>query len=334
MTAATSFLSAFSPSIPPAALPDTEGQVVAGYTLGPVIGHGGFSTIRRASSASGDIVAAKIVRRSDLSRQSDPSLAHKRLQHEAETWSSLRHEHILPLFCTVNTPYADFFFTLYCPDGTLFDILARHGHPALAQDEAGMMFRQVVKGLRYLHEEALLVHRDIKLENVLVDDMGVCRIGDFGMSRRIGELDADDEDLRESLQPQDAAGVHRTASFSVRSSRQTKHGLPMYVHQNGARHRNSAPVPSSNGPSTHGAHVFQPGSLPYAAPELLHPQTSGPLLPDPAQDMWALGVLLYVLLTGRLPFADAFEPRLQMKILRGESGAFFHNPPTLICCLT
>jgi hypothetical protein len=33
-----------------------------------------------------------------------------------------------------------------------------------------------------------------------------------------------------------------------------------------------------------------------------------------------MGVLLYALLTGHLPFFDSFEPRLQMKILHGEDS--------------
>ena len=52
------FLSAFmSPKVEPAALPDDEGQAVGGYTLGPIVGFGGFSTIRKATSASGGVVA-------------------------------------------------------------------------------------------------------------------------------------------------------------------------------------------------------------------------------------------------------------------------------------
>jgi serine/threonine protein kinase len=56
-------------------------------------------------------------------------------------------------------------------------------------------------------------------------------------------------------------------------------------------------------------------SLPYAPPELLR---APPPPPSLAQDIWALGVILHALLTGKLPFVDAFDPRLQMKILRGQ----------------
>ena len=68
------------------------------------------------------------------------------------------------------------------------------------------------------------------------------------------------------------------------------------------------------------AAVFADGSLPYAAPELLLPPPSGvPPVADPAQDIWAVGVMLYAMLAGRLPFTDQFEPRLQMKIIHGAS---------------
>ncbi|KAG1739419.1 kinase-like domain-containing protein [Suillus paluster] len=301
------FLSAFSPSTPILPSPDAEGQIIRGYQLGPFIGHGGFSAIRRASSSSGDVVAVKIVRRSDLDKQADPSLARRRLNHEAEVWASLCHEHTLPLFFAEHTPFADFFFTLLCPAGSLYDILIRDGRPALPHDDVGMMFRQIVTGVRYLHEIAGYVHRDIKLENVLVDEMGVCRICDFGMTRKIGQVDDDETDDH---------SVHRHRSTSY-TSRPPKPNLS--THQSilrPRRHRISTPV-GADLPPVHPSHVFQQGSLPYASPELLQPQASRFNGANPAQDIWALGVLLYALLTGRLPFSDSFEPRLQMKILHG-----------------
>lgn len=312
MSPAAMFLSSFSPSLSSCApLPDDEGQIVAGHVLGPIVGHGGFSTIRTASSPTGDTVAVKIVRRGDLTKQPDPDACRRRLDQEAQVWASLQHEHILPLFSPEHTPYADYFITQYCPAGSLFDILKRDGRPALPQDDVGTMFRQVVRGLQYMHEVAGYVHGDIKLENVMVDEMGVCKIGDFGMARKIGETDDVHQldhhtGLSQSRKPA-KQGLHTHLSLI----RHTKaHGS-----RNTSRHRNSTPVQNTLSPSP--GQVYQQGSLPYAAPELLLPQIGTPYLPHPAQDIWALGVMLYTLLTGRLPFMDSFEPRLQMKILNG-----------------
>ena len=310
---AAMFLSSFSPLIDaPVALPDDEGQTVAGYVLGSIVGHGGFSTVRAGTSPSGDIVAIKIVRRSDVSRQPNPEAEARRLDHEAQVWSSLHHEHTLPLFKHDHTPYADYFITQYCPAGSLFDILKRNGRPGLPHDDAGMMFRQVVRGLQYMHDAMGYVHGDIKMENVLVDEMGICKIADFGMTRRIGEVDPIEYDQQDSEIPTPSRRHPKVGLTAHSSFIRHKATDPL---RNVARHRNSTPLRGPAAPQPH--QVYQQGSLPYASPELLLPHGGSPYVPHPAQDIWALGVMLYGLLTGRLPFMDPFEPRLQMKILHG-----------------
>ncbi|CAL1206042.1 unnamed protein product [Candida parapsilosis] len=57
------------------------------------------------------------------------------------------------------------------------------------------------------------------------------------------------------------------------------------------------------------------GSLPYASPELLQP--SPPPL-GPSADVWALGVLMYAMCVGKLPFQHQYEPRLRAMITAGK----------------
>jgi len=63
------------------------------------------------------------------------------------------------------------------------------------------------------------------------------------------------------------------------------------------------------------------GSPNYAAPEVI----SGKLYAGPEVDVWSCGIILYVLLCGRLPFDDDFIPALFRKINSGN----FHTPSWL-----
>ncbi|KAG8908400.1 hypothetical protein FRB99_006605 [Tulasnella sp. 403] len=309
----------FSPARRPRVDPPQD-EIVGGYRLGPVIGHGAFSTVKRATSVPSDptapvtMAAVKIV----LKHDSRPGASEARLllNIEAETWSMLSHEHILPLFKTVDTPEATYLFMLYCPAGSLLDVINSHkadGLDGVGMDDAGMLFRQIVRGLRYLHEVVRLVHCDIKLDNILVDDQGSCRIADFGLARWMSDST-------------DKVGSNQPHAPQARHTIQTEATVlaPYQVNRTRGRHARVPSRLSCSYPEPENAHdiksqkrEFPPGSLPYAAPELLGPNASACTPPNPAQDIWALGCVLYALLFGKLPFNDPFEPRLQMKILGG-----------------
>ncbi|KAL9553403.1 hypothetical protein MBANPS3_003316 [Mucor bainieri] len=57
------------------------------------------------------------------------------------------------------------------------------------------------------------------------------------------------------------------------------------------------------------------GSLAYAAPEQIK---SAKAISCPSTDIWSLGIILYALVTARLPFADDYDLRLQQKVLDGQ----------------
>lgn len=76
----------------------------------------------------------------------------------------------------------------FCTGGDLFDVV-RHSPTdgRLPESTARRFLRDVVRGLLCMKRNGL-AHRDISLENVLLDDQGVCHVCDFGLAARHGKL--------------------------------------------------------------------------------------------------------------------------------------------------
>lgn len=306
---ASAFLSHFSSnnSLRPQTTiaPDAMGAKVLSYTLGKLVGRGGFSAVREAISASGEVLACKIVKRDDLS---DRSGSLERFEEEIKLWQSLpRHASLLPLIEMHRTATMTFLITPLYGGGSLLDVLKReHGSEVTARK----LFPGVVAAVSALHEgfegfDGGVLHGDLKLDNFLVDHHGHVVVCDFYMCRKV---------TGDGL-------TNRTATLATippplvrgRQSRKTS-PLPN-GHHHGHRHPESESTDSKSS-------NFPSASMPYAPPELLRPPPRGPSL---GQDIWALGCILYALLTDKLPFLDSFEPRLQMKILKGH----WEQPVTL-----
>ena len=74
------------------------------------------------------------------------------------------------------------FFTVleYAANGDLFDFVSSNGGK-LTQIDSMKIFQQIINGLEYLHLKGI-AHRDIKLENILMDKDNNAKISDFGFA--------------------------------------------------------------------------------------------------------------------------------------------------------
>ncbi|MCJ1413389.1 hypothetical protein MMC19_007494 [Ptychographa xylographoides] len=152
--------------------PDDEGQEVGDYVLGKEIGFGGFSIVREAFTFSGKERvrrAVKIVRKQLPGKEDlDNDRLQAEFEHEISVWRCLSQKHILPLLAVYNTDFATFAFTQLHNAGTLFDLM-RKNRQGLRPDLARRYAYQLASAIRYLHEDVRVVHRDLKLENCLID---------------------------------------------------------------------------------------------------------------------------------------------------------------------
>ncbi|KAL2162124.1 hypothetical protein VTH06DRAFT_7909, partial [Thermothelomyces fergusii] len=201
-----------------------------------------FSNPRRVSPEDGRL-SREERERADAARED-------RNAREAAIVSLLNHQYICALRDNLRTRWHWYMLFEYVNGGQMLDYIISHGK--LKEKQARKFARQIASAVDYCHRNSI-VHRDLKIENILISKTGDIKIIDFGLSN----LFSPDEDRK----------------------------LKTYC-----------------------------GSLYFAAPELLQarPYTG------PEVDVWSFGVVLFVLVCGKVPFDDQHMPTLHQKIKKGE----------------
>lgn len=305
MSAASSYLRAFSMSSstnngdadPGPLACDAEGQTIGDdYVLGKQIGYGGFSTIREVTQfqeGKQRKLAVKIVRRQiEKKSEQENEQAQAEFEHEVELWRFLNHRNVLPLEAVYKLDEATFCFIPLNTGGTLFD-LVRTNRKGIPIELAKSYAYQLGSALRYLHLDARVVHRDVKLENCLIEQgsdgqPGLLRLCDFGMAEWLSS---------------DSLSGPPSPDFND----------------------SDRPPQKPYGPADTSTSAFAGGSLEYAAPEILRiAERDNSTVPaersivSPAVDVWAYGVCVYSIVVGSRPFQNSFQPRVVMAILAGD----------------
>ena len=178
---------ASTPATDAAPAPRPIGEVA----LHEVLGRGGFGVVHRATLASGEVVALKVVDLRALAARDKTS--EDELLREVRVMQQLEHPHILKLFgCEQREGKLTMALEL-CHGPELQDVLEKRG--ALDEADARAITAQLLSAVDYMHEKAV-IHRDLKPGNVMLasrlDDLATsplegcqAKLLDFGLSRQL-----------------------------------------------------------------------------------------------------------------------------------------------------
>ncbi|HEX3160057.1 MAG TPA: serine/threonine-protein kinase, partial [Gemmatimonadaceae bacterium] len=153
------------------------------YEVERELGRGGMATVWLATdTTSGQLVAIKMLH-PDLTA----ALGARRFQREIEIERSLDHPHILSITDAGEAGGHLYYVMPYVRGESLRARLQRDG--PLPVEDALRLATQVARALAYAHARGI-VHRDVKPENILLDEDGQAILADFGIARA---LSADQE---------------------------------------------------------------------------------------------------------------------------------------------
>ena len=218
------------------------GQTLGAYRVAERIGQGGMGTVYRAVRA--DAAYEKAVAIKVISRGLSSDRVILQFKRERQAVASLDHHDIARLVDGGTTADGRPYFVMDYVEGVPLDVFCDRRH--LSIDERLRLFRRVCAAVHYAHQR-LIVHSDLKPDNILVTADGTPKLLDFGVAKLLdGAVDP-------------VAGLEATRRMTPE----------------------------------------------YSSPE----QMSGQPITT-ATDVYSLGVVLYVLLSGRRPYdLEGRDPR-------------------------
>ncbi|XP_011377876.1 serine/threonine-protein kinase 33 isoform X1 [Pteropus vampyrus] len=162
-----------------------NGAAIQGiYTFGRILGQGSFGMVFEATDKETEIKWAI----KKVNKDKAGSSALKLLEREVSILKCVKHEHIIHLEQVFETPKKMYLVMELCEDGALKEILDRKGH--FSENETRWIIQSLASAIAYLHSNDI-VHRDLKLENILVkssfiddnNEMNLnIKVTDFGLA--------------------------------------------------------------------------------------------------------------------------------------------------------
>ncbi|RXK38814.1 CAMK/CAMKL/KIN4 protein kinase [Tremella mesenterica] len=155
------------------------------YVLLHTLGEGEFGKVKLGVHTEfGVEVAIKLIRRGSL----DDEVRAGKVEREIDVLKTLRHPNIVRMFDVIDTEKYIGIVLEFAGGGELFDHILANRY--LKEKDAQKLFAQLISGVDYLHKKHI-VHRDLKLENLLLDKHRNIIITDFGFANRFNHSSDD-----------------------------------------------------------------------------------------------------------------------------------------------
>jgi serine/threonine-protein kinase len=163
-------------------------QIIAGFELLEPIGEGGAGSVYKARQVSLDrMVAIKILTDQLANNPADV----EQFKAEAKAAAQLKHTGIVSVYDFGEEDGVYFFAMEYIKGYSVGDWIERKG--TLSEEDTLKVANSVSEALGYANERTGLLHRDIKPDNILVDEDGTVKVVDLGLVKTIHTAQGSDE---------------------------------------------------------------------------------------------------------------------------------------------
>ncbi|CAL9244352.1 unnamed protein product, partial [Arabidopsis halleri] len=153
-------------------------KATKGFSKDEFLGKGGFGEVYRGNLPQGREIAVKRV-----SHNGDEGV--KQFVAEVVSMRCLKHRNLVPLFGYCRRKRELLLVSEYMPNGSLDEHLFDDQKPVLSWSQRLVVVKGIASALWYLHTGAdqVVLHRDVKASNIMLDAEFNGRLGDFGMAR-------------------------------------------------------------------------------------------------------------------------------------------------------
>ena len=156
---------------------EDEVQYLGDYEIHEVIGKGSYALVKLiVDKSTKEKYAVKIYKKESL----NDSVKKKNLKKEIKILSIVKHKNILQLYKVITGRLNIYIVTEYVSRVSLLSFLEAEVN--LEEEFCKFIFSQIVSAVNHLHQNEI-IHRDLKLQNILLDENLLIKIIDFGFSR-------------------------------------------------------------------------------------------------------------------------------------------------------